>query len=335
MLDLKTVLLVELSVTALQGIVWFFVWLVWRRLYELKFIAAGFICIAAGIALLISRGAAPPGWHIVLDNAIIKLGVVLMADGLARFLGQPRHAWLGISVLIFQLVFWSVAVTVAPGDVVLRIHAQTLTMLVVMGFMALTLARDRSQPRLLRWITIGLLLEYMAASVAQSVLEMAAPSAGELSVLSNRNAWFFFQGTLFLIAFFACMLFMVSTRLSADLRARNETLAAEIAERRRLEAQLSESLATEKRLHEEQRQFVRMVSHEFRTPLGAIQLATETIGMILGEPPEAIARRLAGIGEAVHRMAGLIDRFLAADREDGKVLQVEPLEMAALVAEVE
>ena len=85
----------------------------------------------------------------------------------------------------------------------------------------------------------------------------------------NYNAWYFFQGTLFLMAFFAWMVFMVGARLSAELMDRNAALAREVEVRQRLEGELSESLATEKALRTEQRQLMRMVSHEFRTPLAS------------------------------------------------------------------
>ncbi len=344
MLDLRTILLVVVFIAAMQSVVWLFVWLTWRRLYELKLIAAASVCFMVGVLFFVLRGPAPEAWQIVAANSIVKLGLLLMADGLARFLGQPRYPWLGALLLVSQVAFWSGAMAWAPETLWLRVNASTLFTLAVMGFMCLTLARDRSQPRLLRWVTVAVLGVHMGANVALSLLETlnpAAPAAAALGaeagapVLGARNAWFFFESLLFLIAFFACLLFMVSARLSADLRARNRALAAEVAERRRLEDELSASLATERRLREEQRQFMRMVGHEFRTPLATIQLEGEMIGMNPDEPEATTARRLAGIAGSVRRMAGLIDRFLAAEREDGESLRAEPLEVAALLAEVE
>src|SRR5699024_3505404 len=104
MLDLKTVLIVSFAIASLQAVAWVFVWQAWRSLYELKFLAAGFAAIAIGLLLMIVRGREPPAWIIVLDNTVIKLGLVLLAEGLARFLGQPRYTWIGVSLLIFQIV---------------------------------------------------------------------------------------------------------------------------------------------------------------------------------------------------------------------------------------
>jgi hypothetical protein len=116
MLDLKTVLVVALATASLQAVAWIFVWRAWRHLYELKFLAAGFGAIAVGLLLMLVRGAEPAAFAIVLHNTVIKLGLVLLAEGLARFLGQPRYTWIGVSLLVFQIVVWSAAVVIDPDN---------------------------------------------------------------------------------------------------------------------------------------------------------------------------------------------------------------------------
>ncbi|WP_311030632.1 sensor histidine kinase [Mesorhizobium koreense] len=333
MLDLKTVLVVTLATASLQAVAWIFVWRAWRRLYELKFLAAGFIAIAAGVLLMLVRAEQPPAWAIVLTNTIIKLGLVLLAEGLARFLGQPRYSWVGVSLLAFHVVCWSVAVALDPDNLAIRIHTSTLFTVALMSVMCLGLVRDRTQPPLLRWITIALLVEYMAASIVQSVIEYRLPADFQSGpVLADRNAWYLLQGTLFLIAFFACLLFMVSSRLSADLREKNAALSREVQERRRLERQLNASLETERALRDEQTDFMRVVSHEFRTPLAVIRNAVDMIGLVGNRPPGATKERIAGIGEALDRLFSLIDRFMANDRDSG--FQPEPIRAGSLIADV-
>jgi signal transduction histidine kinase len=332
MLDLKTVLVVTFAIACLQAIAWTFVWLAWRRLYELRFLAAGLAAIALGLFLMIVRGMEPAAWNVVLANLVIKVGLVLLAEGLARFLGQPRYSWIGVSLLVFQLVTWTIAVTTDPGNVAIRIHLSTVFTVIMMSIMCLGLMRDRTQPRLLRWITIGILVEYMIASIAQSVIEQGRLAAGENFVLADHNAWYLMQGALFQIAFFACVLFMVSTRLSTDLREKNEALSREIEERRRLETKLSASLETERALREEQADFMRVVSHEFRTPLAIIRNATEMIRLVGDKSPEATRERIAGISEALNRLFSLINRFMSDDRENS--FQPEPLTIGSLLLDV-
>lgn len=333
MLDLKTVLVVALATASLQAAAWVFVWQAWRHLYELKFIAAGFGAIAAGLLLMILRGAEPEPLAIVLHNTVIKLGLVLLAEGLARFLGQPRYTWVGVSLLVCQIAIWSAAVAIDPGDIAIRIYSSTAFTVIMMSVMCLGLVRDRTQPKLLRWITIGILVEYMAASLLQSVIEYRLPADFDGGpILADRNAWYLLQGTLFLIAFFACLLFMVSARLSADLRRNHDALLREVEERRKLESRLSASLETERALRDEQADFMRVVSHEFRTPLAIIRNAADMIGLVGETSSGANRERLAGIGEALNRLFSLIDRFMADDRENG--FQPEPLQLGSLIGDV-
>lgn len=316
MLDLNTILIVTLAAACLQAIVWIFAWRAWRHLYELQFLAAGFVAMALGVLLMLVRGGQPDEWAIIIPNTIIKVGLVLLAEGLARFLGQPRYSWIGVSLLIAHVAGWSFLVAVDPGNIAARIHASTLFTVIIMSVMCLGLARDRMQPAVLRWATIAVLAEYMLASVVQSVLEIGLPAGFQSApVLADRNAWYLLQGTLFLMALFACLLFMVSSRLSVDLREKNESLSREVQERRRLERHLSVSLETERALREEQADLMRIVSHEFRTPLAIIRNAADMIGLVGNRSPEATRERLSGIDEALDRLFSLIDRFMAEDRE--------------------
>ncbi len=333
MLDLKTLLIVSLAIAGLQAVAWIFVWRVWRGFYQLRFLAAGFAAIAAGLLLMVVRGPTPAAWVVVLDNTVIKLGLVLLAEGLARFLGQPRYTWIGVSLLIFQVVVWSAAMMIDPHDLATRIHSSTLFTVVMMSVMCLGLMRDRTQPALLRWITIAILGEYMVASVLQSVFEYRLPVDFQSTmILADRNAWYLLHGTLFQIAFFACVLFMVSWRLSADLRAKNTALLQEVRQRQRLEDQLNASLETERALREEQVDFMRVASHEFRTPLAIIRNAADMIGLVGDRPPGARQERIASIGEALDRLFLLIDRFMAEDRDSG--FQPEPVSISALIEDV-
>lgn len=334
MLDLKTVLVVDLATASLQAVAWIFVWLAWRHLYELKFLAAGYTAIAIGLLLMILRSDQPTAWSIVLHNTIIKLGLVLLAEGLARFLGQPRYTWIGASLLVFQGVAWGLAVTFDPGNLAIRIHTSTLFTVIMMSVMCVALLRDRTQPRLLRWITMAVLAEYIAASIVHSAIEFWFPAnPQDITVLDNRNAWYLLQGTLFLIALFACLLFMVSSRLSAAVHEKNEALSREVLERRRLENQLSASLEAERALREEQADFMRIVGHEFRTPLAVIRNAVDMIGLVGDKSRDATKERLAGIGEALDRLFSLIERFMTNDGDNH--FRPEPMQIASLIADVQ
>lgn len=335
MLDLKTLLVLEFCITALLAIAWILIWMAWRHLYQLKFLAAGFTAIALGLLLLLERGPDPALWRIVTDNLVLKIGLVLLADGVARFLGRPSFIKIGIVFLALHILFWTLAVVYVPADLALRIHLSTAFTVVMMGLLARSVYLSHTQSRFLRWITIGLLAEYAGASLLQSLFVYWVPATVENGpILSNVNAWYFFQGTLFITALFICLLCMVSMRLFADLQDRNTALANEVAERRRLEVELSASLDAERAAREEQNLLMHMVSHEFRTPLAAIRYARDMIEAVLERPPQTVAKRLVGIDQSIERMTMLIDRFLAGQKQEEGILESEELDIAKLMESV-
>ena len=333
MLDLRTIFALGVTTAALEGVTWLLFWIAWRRLEALKFFAAGFCTLSVGLFMMTLRGAEAPGWWIVIDNLLIKLALMLIALGLSRFLDQPPRTKLMLSMVGAMLLGWIASVQLAPSHVAVRFLISAMFTLGMMSLMSLSLARDRSMPRMLRWVMIAVLVYYMVISVIATVLEFRAPPAPHgLALLGDRNAWYLLQGNIVLTAMFASLILMVSWRLSADLHANNAALRDEIEQRRRLERELSASLDTERQLREEQADFTRLVSHEFRTPLATIRNATEMIALAgRGIDPDA-RDRLAGIGVSLDRLSALIDRFLSGSRETA--FHPEPLPPDDLLADV-
>lgn len=108
--------------------------------------------------------------------------------------------------------------------------------------------------------------------------------------------------------------------LSAKVAERTSLLEAEIAWRRRIEADLTnakiraeEALSVQNVAMREQRNFLSMVSHEFRTPLGIISASTELLKLEI--PHEVLESReeLEKIRRAQNRMVKLVDTCLSDD----------------------
>lgn len=85
----------------------------------------------------------------------------------------------------------------------------------------------------------------------------------------------------------------------------------------------------------EQRNFLSMVSHEFRVPLAIIEAASQLLGIYSAPNPEALDE-VAKISRAVRRMSDLIDICLADDRLDSNMmsLKVSPIELAPLLTDI-
>ena len=78
------------------------------------------------------------------------------------------------------------------------------------------------------------------------------------------------------------------TRIQLDDRQLIQVVCNDITQRKQAEAELVRTLAREKELGQLRSNFVSMVSHEFRTPLGIIQSSAEILEDYLGqlEPAE-------------------------------------------------
>ncbi|CAO3353212.1 hypothetical protein [Azospirillum melinis] len=102
----------------------------------------------------------------------------------------------------------------------------------------------------------------------------------------------------------------------------------------RLRAREESAFATKRA--EEQRSFVAMLSHEFRTPLAAIDSAAQMIELSGAvESPSALTR-LQRIRSTTHKMAELVDLFLSSDALDqgALALKPEPVALGQLMDEV-
>ena len=81
-------------------------------------------------------------------------------------------------------------------------------------------------------------------------------------------------------------------------------------------SRLSLALDAEKKAALEQRQFLRMVAHEFRTPLSVIQMATDLIASDPRTPEAHATTNCERIQHASERMAAIINQALREDKLD-------------------
>lgn len=336
MLHLNTTLLILTATVLLQGFIWLLVWFTQRHLFELRLIAAGFIAFAMGLVLHLMRNVLemPLALLIISQNYFIHIGLAALVHGIARFLGQRGNPAVIWGCVAFTVLFWPVALVVDPYNVAIRILASNALGIAMLMLLVQTLIRDRSQPRVLRWSTIGILLSDLVALLLRSGIAIEHWEDQQALMQDSLQAWYFFFFNIFVTGLFLMLLLMVGVRLSYGLRQKNEDLLREVAQRSTLQAQLSASLENARALHEEQKQLLRMVTHEFRTPLAVVDRAAEMIDVVLDKPPETVSRRLDSIRDAVRRLVQLIDRFLDVERRDLNVLQPERIDIASLLERV-
>jgi signal transduction histidine kinase len=179
--------------------------------------------------------------------------------------------------------------------------------------MILCVAGDRTLPRPLRLSLLGGFVLQIGFLTLKSFDSAFGPE--QTSVLSQTpvQAIYFFELNLFMLFLFLGLLLVVGYRLVQDLRTRNEELAA--------------SLNTEIALRQEQRQLIGMVSHEFRSPLVAIDRAAEMIGTLGLQATDAITDRVSRIRDSVKRLVGMIDRLLTIERVEQESARREPVDL--------
>lgn len=106
---------------------------------------------------------------------------------------------------------------------------------------------------------------------------------------------------------------------------------AELTER------LEQTLANEKQINQMQRQFVSLVSHEFRTPLAIIDgNAQRILRKIETMPREAIGKAIGKCRASVVRLTGLMESFLSSSRLEAGTIELKPApcNLFALLGEV-
>jgi len=106
----------------------------------------------------------------------------------------------------------------------------------------------------------------------------------------------------------------------------------DITERKQAEEELLRALTREKELSELKSNFVSLVSHEFRTPLGVISTSCEILRDYLSDLPEAERREhLDSIARNTRRMSELMEEVLVLGQFDAGKMAFEPapLDLAA------
>jgi PAS domain S-box-containing protein len=100
----------------------------------------------------------------------------------------------------------------------------------------------------------------------------------------------------------------------------------DITQRKRAEEELLKTLEREKELSQLKSNFVSMVSHEFRTPLGIIQSSAELLRDFHAKmPPGERADQLESITRNTRRMAGMMEEVLVLSRLDADKLDFRPV----------
>jgi PAS domain S-box-containing protein len=126
---------------------------------------------------------------------------------------------------------------------------------------------------------------------------------------------------------------VILTRIQWSGRQLIQAVIHDITERKNAEAELLKALAREKELGQLKTNFVSMVSHEFRTPLGILMSSAEILRDYLDQlEPGERERHLQSIHKNTRRMAELMEEVLLLGRFDAGRMNFEsqPIDLRAV-----
>jgi PAS domain S-box-containing protein len=118
---------------------------------------------------------------------------------------------------------------------------------------------------------------------------------------------------------------VILTRIEWGGRQIIQAAVHEIAERKKAEAELLKALAREKELSQLKSNFISMVSHEFRTPLGVILSSADILQSYFEQlAPTERQEQLTSIQKNTRRMAGLMEEVLLLGMADAGKMDFKP-----------
>ncbi len=223
--DLRSIFLVGACTAALGCFTFIALQPMYRRaMAPLRRYAAAMAAMAAGLALLSFRGEIPSWPNHVGTNALVSIGVVILADATMRLFGRRQPAWLLAAQIAAMVALWA-WLGDAPEDNQWRLLAMSAVQALWSGAIAWMIARTdaygrQRYVRTLAW-TFGI---YAMAHVLRAVLVLQSDHAagGTLAPGVGKTAFVLFF-SLMPIALALIIQMILHARVSGELHRRATT----------------------------------------------------------------------------------------------------------------
>lgn len=297
LIDVRT-LVVVLSMTL--GLATLFLVILGRLHAGLKgarYWAAGMALIAIATALIFMRDMVPPFLSIGIANGVLIGGMTILAIGFLEFTGR-RAPVRGLAVFVALSWLPFLILYETPEALAFRIIVSNTALCVVALVIAWALYGNAPARAAARRLTGLIFALYALALLVRSIgVVLNPPDPTSFMQAHPATALFYLLSIGLIFAVTVGMTVMVSERLRDELQARIQDLDRA---RRKAETALGE-----------QRNFMAMVSHEFRTPLGIMNASAEVIACNLAPDDLESAEEVARIRRASVRLANLVEGCLA------------------------
>ncbi|HZL29528.1 MAG TPA: GGDEF domain-containing protein [Pseudolabrys sp.] len=203
-LDVQTLSVVTVFVTALLGALLVFAGLQNRAVRAPMVWGAAFIIGAVGLALLTTHGSAPEIISVTLANTFVLFGSALTWAGARMFDGRPIKPMPMLAAPGLWLV--ACAVPAFAHDINLRVVLVSALMAMLAAVTAEEFWRGRAEPLMSRWPTVCALLAYAAALLARIPATLLSPLLQGQSLMSGVSFALLAFGTLLFTVVLAFLL---------------------------------------------------------------------------------------------------------------------------------
>jgi diguanylate cyclase (GGDEF)-like protein len=211
-LDLQTLSVVTVFVTALLGALLVFAGLQNRALRAPMLWGASYIVSAVGLALITTQGAEPDWVSINLANALVLTGSALIWAGARMFDGRPvRPAYVVVAPVAWLI---ACAMPAFAADVNLRVVLVSAMMAMLAALTAEEFWSGRSEALVSRWPTVCALMAYAAVLLARIPATLLSPILAGQSLMSGVSFALLAFGTLLFTVVLAFLLLNMSKERS-------------------------------------------------------------------------------------------------------------------------
>jgi len=298
-LDIRTVLAVLCVLLALSSLVLGLLYRLHPSLPGPREWTVGMVMITIGVGLLFTRDAVPSFWSIAVANSLILAGHAFLVAGVRHFLGRPA-GWFVLAPVAAACALPIVILHGVPEALGLRIVSISVGMSILAVLGAWTIGRGSRFRLNARHVVAGLFTLHGVINLTRILQGVSLPTGvTDMMQIGISTSAYFVWGIMFFFGTTAGLSVMVTERLRDMLQDR---LAEQNAARRTAEAAL-----------QEQRNFLTMVSHEFRTPLGIMTASVDLIACNLPADDRESAEELDRIRRASRRLGNLVEGCLADD----------------------
>lgn len=296
-LDIRT-LAILMAITSLAGAV--ALYLFYRLLPKepgLRNASIGAAFQSAASILLISRDFIPPVISIVGGNLFYFLAYAFLYQTTREFRNKPTE-W-KVPGTIVTLLTIPLFFTTANEYLTLRINLSAIG-ISTLSFMAAWVLTRKGPPHLPAHKGVALALLSIALICVYRIININTKTLSGVPFLDRSDeSYVFVWGVISVIIYVVTVIIMTSERLRYELQ-------QQLAEAERSRQVADNALR-------EQKNFIAMLSHEFRTPLGIIRANTDAIREINPATDQFTSAGLSRINNATHRLTSMVNGCLNDD----------------------